>query len=240
MIGMLVVLTLFFFVASLYQLKVLHGEMTKVSSIDLSPALSMLEMGELNISDKDKMDAAIWKTLSILEGNALQRRYHQANAILMSRIWTRYLGFVTGMTLALVGAAFVLGKLREPESTLDVEGTSIGKLSIASASPGLTLAFLGTVLMVTTIVVHNKIEVRDTPSFTSLWFSRLPAKETTIETEIPAAEIENFLSPYERVFDQQEDTTITGAGPSGVVGGDSTTEKPSNSFIPPKYQPNSH
>jgi hypothetical protein len=48
------------------------------------------------------------------------------------------------------------------------------------------------------------------------------------------------LSPYERVFDQQEDTTITGAGPSGVVGGDSTTEKPSNSFIPPKYQPNSH
>jgi hypothetical protein len=78
----------------------------------------------------------------------------------MSRVWTSYLGFVTGMVLALVGAAFILGKLQEPVSELStaLQGTSI---SLKSASPGLLLAALGTILMLATIITHHRIDVVD-------------------------------------------------------------------------------
>lgn len=165
MISMLSVLTLFFFIASLIQIYYLQSRIEQSPELDLNPALSMLEGAA---TAGDKLDYARWKTLSILEGNALQRRYHQANALLMSRVWTRYLGFVTGMILAMVGAAFILGKLREPYSKLDAD-SALWKFSITSASPGLILAVLGTILMLTTMVTHFEIEVRDVPLYTSGW-----------------------------------------------------------------------
>src|SRR5688572_8666357 len=45
-----------------------------------------------------------------LEREALARRYNQAEIAFSLRLWTRFMGFATGMILALVGAAFVLGK----------------------------------------------------------------------------------------------------------------------------------
>lgn len=78
----------------------------------------------------------------------------------MSRVWARYLGFVTGMILALVGAVFVLGKLRE-EATEVQTGTSGAMLSLRSASPGLIMAILGVALMATTIVTHHSMEWAD-------------------------------------------------------------------------------
>jgi len=167
MIGMLTALTLFFFIASLTQLYYLHSRIEQSPKLDLNPALGTLEKDGSSITEKGRLNIARWKTLSILEGNALASRYHQANVSLMSRIWTKYLGFVTGMILALVGAAFILGKLREPETKLDMDGGGAGKLSITSASPGLILALLGVILMITTIVTHNEIEVRDSPVYTS-------------------------------------------------------------------------
>ena len=170
MIGMLAVLTLFFFIVSLIQLYYLHSRIEQSPKLDLYLALGMLEKDGPRTTESDRLDFARWKTLSILEGNALERRYHQANVSLMSRIWIRYLGFVTGMILALVGAAFILGKLREPETKLDMEGEGVGKFSITSASPGLILVLLGAILMVTTIVTHHEIKVKDSPLYTSEWF----------------------------------------------------------------------
>ncbi|MDZ7344736.1 MAG: hypothetical protein ONA90_09530, partial [candidate division KSB1 bacterium] len=101
-----------------------------------------------------------WRSLTKLEAYSIQQRYHQANVILMSRIWTTYLGFVTGMILAIVGAAFILGKLREQSSQISGE-TEFWKISIASTSPGLVMVVLGTVLMLTTILVHHKMDVKE-------------------------------------------------------------------------------
>lgn len=179
MISMLTVLTLFFFIASLIQIYYLHSRIEQSPELDLNPALSMLE-SKTAATAGDKLDYARWKTLSILEGNALQRRYHQANVLLMSRVWTRYLGFVTGMILALIGAAFILGKLREPYSKLDAD-SALWKFSITSASPGLILAVLGTILMLTTMVTHFEIEVKDVPLYTSGWVGPSP-------TEMPPAQ----------------------------------------------------
>jgi hypothetical protein len=87
-----------------------------------------------------------------LEREALARRYNQAEIAFSLRLWTRFMGFVTGMILALVGAAFVLGKLETSINELGGNATGIS-FSLRSASPGVVLAVLGTVLMGISIVV---------------------------------------------------------------------------------------
>jgi hypothetical protein len=156
MIRMLVGLTVFFFLASLIQLVYLH------TSIREGPRLDVVDLmvGE---GGEDGL-AADLRALVILESNALERRYHQANVLLMSRVWRRYLGFVTGMILALVGAAFILGKLREEVSDVELKSTAAA-LNLKSTSPGLVLTVLGVVLMIATIVTHHEITIADTPVY---------------------------------------------------------------------------
>lgn len=168
MVVVLSLVMLFFFSASAFQLYYLHQRIERSPELDLNPALGILESNPAGASERDKLEIGRWKTLSILEGNALQRRYHQANTLLMSRIWTGYLGFVTGMILALVGATFILGKLKESESQVEA-GSQLWKFSMTTASPGLVLALLGTILMITTMVSHYEIKVSDGQLYTAGW-----------------------------------------------------------------------
>ena len=62
-----------------------------------------------------------FKTLALLEVDALQRRYKQANAAMLARVWTRQMGFLTGMLMALVGSAFILGRIEIGQTTLSAE-----------------------------------------------------------------------------------------------------------------------
>lgn len=152
MSAVLVGLTLFFLAATYIQLADLTTRIFDVPVLDLRPALSM------------KLDdagfQAHWTALVILEGNSLERRYHQANVLLMTRVWLRYLGFLTGMILSLVGSVFVLGKVREAATEGSAEGGG-WKLAVNSASPGLVLAVLGTVLMVLALVTNPIVKVSD-------------------------------------------------------------------------------
>ena len=168
MVIVLSLVMLFFFTATAFQLYYLHQRIEQTPALDLNLALGDLESNPAGASGEDKLQIGRWKTLSILEGNALQRRYHQANVLLMSRIWTGYLGFVTGMILALVGATFILGKLRESESKADA-GSAGWKFSVTTTSPGVILALLGTTLMITTIMGHYEIKVNDGQLYTAEW-----------------------------------------------------------------------
>jgi hypothetical protein len=103
-------------------------------------------------------------SLLILEADALDKRYHQASALLMSRVWTKHLAFLTGMVLAFLGATFVLGRLSESVSTISGSGGN-WKTEISSASPGIILAFFGTVLLAISLLVQNNIDVQDTPVY---------------------------------------------------------------------------
>jgi len=95
-----------------------------------------------------------------LEANALARRYHQANVVLMARAWTSYLGFVTGMILALVGAVFVLGRVQEVPASIEAKyGPMSG--SLQTAAPGIVLAVLGVSLMIAALFVPYNITVTD-------------------------------------------------------------------------------
>jgi hypothetical protein len=158
MVGMVVGLTLFFFIATFTQLAYLHQRIDRAPALDLPAIMSNSEVAwQAELRPE-------FKALAVLEANALERRYHQANVLLMSRVWARYLGFVTGMILALVGAAFILGKLREEASELSAQGTG-ASLSLRSSSPGLVLATLGVALMGMTIVTHQEITTTDVPVY---------------------------------------------------------------------------
>lgn len=106
----------------------------------------------------------LWRSLLTLEQQSIQQRFHLAQVILMSRLWTIYLGFLTGMILALVGAAFILGKLRGTMSELSGKAGG-GELTFKSASPGLIMTVLGTALMITTILTPQKISVKEGPLY---------------------------------------------------------------------------
>lgn len=187
MVIVLSLVMLFFFTATAFQLYNLHQRIEQSPELDLNLALGGLDSNPAGASEKDKLEIGRWKTLSMLEGNALQRRYHQANVLLMSRIWTGYLGFVTGMILALVGATFILGKLRESKSRVDA-GSEGWKFSMTSASPGLILAVLGTILMITTILGRYEIKVNDGQLYTAEWNvgTRPNSQEQTDELPPPA------------------------------------------------------
>jgi len=103
-------------------------------------------------------------SLLLLEADALDRRYHQAGGLLMSRIWSRQLAFITGMVMAFVGAVFILGKLSE--STTEASGgAGEWKVAISSASPGIILSFFGTVLLVASLFVRATLDVSDGPAY---------------------------------------------------------------------------
>jgi hypothetical protein len=147
--------TIFFLVVTLFQLQSLQARVDSPPRIDLASALAPLDEGA--VSTGDRLLVAQWRTLALLEQNAQERRYHQANLLVMSRTWIRYLGFMTGMIMALVGAAFVLGKLREESSALAIKN-AVAEANITTTSPGLVLCTIGMVLMLATLLTHNDIE----------------------------------------------------------------------------------
>lgn len=151
MVRMVVGLTLFFFLATLVQLVYLH------LNIKDAPEIQSVSLDDLDPEARQRY---------ILEVYVINKRHHQANVLLMSRVWTRYLGFATGMILAMVGAIFVLGKLQSPTSDVQAEAANL-KMSIKSASPGVILVALGVLLMAITIVTHHEITVSDRPLYTS-------------------------------------------------------------------------
>ncbi|MFW5835156.1 MAG: hypothetical protein ACOCYE_13770 [Pseudomonadota bacterium] len=162
MAGMLVLAAVFFAVTSIVELRSLYQ---RVEQRPLDLATSFADFEALApAGTAGELAYLRFKTLALLEADALHRRYHQANATMLARVWTRQLGFLTGMILALVGAAFVLGRLQESTSTLEIEAKGT-KAAMASASPGLVLAALGALLMGIALVVPFGIETRDVATY---------------------------------------------------------------------------
>lgn len=179
MTAMILGLTIFFFAASLFQLYRLQNKISQSPTLDLSPVLSSITLTDDPLRSREKLDIERWKTLTLLEDHAVKQRYHQANVLLMARVWVQYLGFVTGMILTLVGAVFVLGKMREERTELTVKSQTASGL-LSTTSPGLVLATLGTVLMLTTLLTHNQIEVNDGPLYVLLPYATVQKEKVAL------------------------------------------------------------
>lgn len=161
----LVGLTIFFLAASFYQL---YTFQTSIMSKPQSLFEKELEAFRPVPGDlpSNAFEKGRWATLVRLEADAMERRYHQATTVTVARVWTIYLGFLTGMILSLVGAAFILGKLRESASEMDLSSRE-WKAAVRSTSPGVILAVLGTALMIVTILARVEVKVEDRPLFVS-------------------------------------------------------------------------
>ena len=159
---MLVGLTVFFFIASLAQLIYLHTQISNAPNLDVLKSISQ-RISKVP-SEQEQLPLIELESRLALEVLALKRRYHQANVLLMSRIWVSYLSFVTGMILCLVGASFILGKVREPPAEIKAD-SKFFTFAIASSSPGIILATLGTFLVVTSIMTNHRIAVLDRPVY---------------------------------------------------------------------------
>ncbi len=114
----------------------------------------------------------------LLEADTVDKRYHQAGGLLMSRIWSRQLAFITGMVMAFVGAAFILGKLSEDLTQISGQGSE-WKVAITSASPGIILSFFGTVIIVSSLFGSAKLDVNDGAVYVQALKS--PATETVAQ-----------------------------------------------------------
>jgi len=158
MVFMAVGMTVFFLIASMVQLNSLNVAIQNAPELDLS---TLIQSPSKTVNER--IDAH-QRALLALEANVIDRRHHEASVALMARIWTRYMGFITGMTLSMVGAVFILGRLNTSTSALSGE---MGKASfqLQSASPGLFMIVLGTAMMIVTITNHPRINVVDKAVF---------------------------------------------------------------------------
>jgi len=163
MVKMVAGLGIFFFIASSIQLAYLHWDIRRLPPLRFSEAVTSLGPSSAAKSE-DRLAIARFRALAELELQAMERRYNNANTLLLARLWNNYLGFVTGMILSLVGAAFILGKLRESETQIGIQSAA-AEVTLKSASPGVIMAVLGVALMAITIFVHHQIEVTDRPVY---------------------------------------------------------------------------
>lgn len=160
MIGTVIVAAAAFLTFSLIDAWSVRSSIQSVRELDLRRDLGAVNCSAATSTPAERGLCLEWKTAVLLEVYTINRRYHQANVALLVRASVKYLGFLTGMLMSLVGAVFVLGRLTEASSQLAAEGV-FGKLTIATVSPGLILAVLGTILMLTTVLVNPPTDVTD-------------------------------------------------------------------------------
>jgi len=161
----LVVLAFAFFGLSIYDMYEMRTFVKSETSERISSRVEELVRPTSSNQTAGNTSADIvQRSLLLLEADAMDKRYRQASALLMSRIWTRQLSFLTGMVLAFIGSIFILGKLSEAKTDISA-GTDRWKGAISSTSPGLILASFGTVLIAISLIVQPKVEVQDRPIY---------------------------------------------------------------------------
>jgi hypothetical protein len=159
MIGTLLGLTAFFLVVSLVQIAYLHRRIEQSPQVDLHQPISVLTP-KPSSSVAESIQAADGMAKLLLEANAMERRYHQASVVLMARVWTSYLGFVTGMVLAIIGAVFILGRVQGTHTNMEAK-LADANVALKTSTPGIVLAAMGVLLMITTLYVRYDITVSD-------------------------------------------------------------------------------
>jgi hypothetical protein len=182
-IGSILVMAVFFFVASLYQLLRLEQQF-RFEPPAWESQLAEYEKRAFPANAEQAIDFVKWKTIAVMEQETMKRRYQQVNAAILTRVWTRYLGFLVGMIMALIGAIFVLSKLEEQVTKVSAEGQGF-KGAFESASPGIVLAILGSVLVGITLVVPFEFTTRDVPVYMGRQSSSLSLPAPLDEPPVP-------------------------------------------------------
>jgi ABC-type multidrug transport system fused ATPase/permease subunit len=156
MMGSLVFVGLVFIAATLWFFRALQ-ERLEYKTTNLVEVIERLP--KLEDPKKEGQTYRDWYIRAVLESTALQQRFNVQATVVNGRVWTRFMGFLTGMLLALTGCVFVLGKLRE-SITFTGEGQG-AKAALATSSPGVFLAFLGAAVISISLLVQSSVEMTD-------------------------------------------------------------------------------
>jgi hypothetical protein len=133
--------------------------------IEHDPPDIQLQMQEFERATGGKADneQREWHARMLLESHALNQRYRQNGAVIYSRVWSGYMGFLTGMVLALCGCVFILGKLRE-DVNISGKGSDF-QAQLVTSSPGMVLALAGAGLIAMSLNMSVKAESADRPVY---------------------------------------------------------------------------
>lgn len=177
MTGSLVALAACFFAATLWNYSSLQGQLQRPVS-DIQGVLDRLP----------KMDASQkqWYVSAVLEEQSLRSRHQQNGAVVSASIWTRFMGFMTGMVLVIAGSVFILGKL---ESTFEGNANLNGyQGSLTTTSPGLVLAVAGTLLIGISLLMKVEVQIDDRPVYLpGHSYEQKPPKPAPVDFEQAAA-----------------------------------------------------
>jgi hypothetical protein len=150
-----VVFLIFFIIVSMIQLRQINARIESGQSQAVKELLDKISTSS-NISEQQLQFA----TLAVLEEESLSERYRQGHYSLVSRSFKQFLGFFTGIMMVIVGAVFVLLKLKE-KIDADVSQGEGWKASLVTNSPGVAFGFLGAALIAVASLTTDKINVRD-------------------------------------------------------------------------------
>ena len=188
MLGGVALMALFFFVSTFIQLGRLNEAVAFTPDTRLETTLTSIDARIAHLPGPEGTELLRWKTMVLLEADVVRHRYAQVNATLMMRAWTRHIGFVTGMILTFLGALFILTKLSEAQTQLGGEAAG-AKATLATSSPGIVLAVLGTALMLVTLTADFRYGTSDTPVYLpSVSAVAIPAPVALPEDEAPPSD----------------------------------------------------
>lgn len=124
--------------------------------------------------------------LTKMEENILNKRYSQLGFLLLSRTYIKYLGFFTGMILAITGAVFVISKFKEEKVEIGSDVSEKIKFTLATSSPGIIFGILGTILMSITILYNSPIGAAEQPLYLNQFtLTPTPQQQTTDSIQTP-------------------------------------------------------
>lgn len=152
----LAIIALLFFVGTFWNYSTLQAKL-EIKDPDI---VETLEKVRATASDDAYQD---WYMRIVMEERAMRSRHHQNAAVIESRVWTRFMGFVTGMVMVMAGCIFILGKLDvQFDGSLKSQGN---EGSMKTNSPGVVLAVVGSALIAVSLYVTVNIEVTDRPVY---------------------------------------------------------------------------
>jgi len=165
MVGVPTVLIIIFIILATIQFNRFNTEISTYKNSELNDVLPSPKDTSGNYLITGNPEYVKLFTLAKMEEESMNRRYSQGGVLLSARLYTQWLGFVTGMILAIVGSVFIISKLNEKTSKLDMSYNEQVRLQLTSSSPGVIFGVLGTCLMLATIFTHNNIDVKDMPLY---------------------------------------------------------------------------
>jgi hypothetical protein len=171
MMGSLIVAAIFFSVATIWFFQDLQDRL-EYKQWDAVASITPPAPENVDQAYRD------WRVRAALEQAGMQQRFNIQATVVKARLWTRFMGFLTGMLLALTGCVFVLGKLRE-SIVFTAKGAEVGT-ALTTSSPGVFLALLGTIIISLALTVPTTVEGEETAVY-------LPRQVQTLSPETAAA-----------------------------------------------------